>query len=152
MKVFRMTCKNSAGFEVTKSATVTVDSTTTPPNTGSGSSNTGSSGGGLVKCGTYDAAGNIPNPCDFNDVMDFINRIVTFIFTGLAIPFAAIMFAYAGFELMTSGGASEKMAHAKNTFLNVAIGLIIVAAAFLIVQTVLGIVGYQTTGWNWFGF
>ncbi len=61
------------------------------------------------------------------------------------------MFAYAGFELVTSGGSTEKKSKAKSIFTSVAIGLIIAAAAFLIIQTVLSIVGYDKS-WNWFGF
>ena len=61
------------------------------------------------------------------------------------------MFAYAGFELLTSGGETSKREKAKSIFLNVAIGLIVVVAAFLIVQTVLSIAGYDKS-WDWFGF
>ena len=90
--------------------------------------------------------------CGFKDLITLINSIVKFILVNLAIPISAIMFAYAGFELVTSGGNTEKKSQAKKIFINVAIGLIFVAAAFLIVQTVLSIAGYQTNGWNWFGF
>jgi amino acid transporter len=108
----------------------------------------------LVPCGTIrDANNNITNPCGFNDIMTLINTVVKFIFINLALPIAAIMFAYAGFELVTSGGETSKRERAKRIFINVAIGLIVVAAAFLIVQTVLKIAGYDTgNGWNWFGF
>ena len=61
------------------------------------------------------------------------------------------MFAYAGFELVTSGGETSKREKAKKIFTNVAFGLAIAVAAFLIVQTILSIVGYKTS-WDWFGF
>ena len=101
----------------------------------------------LVKCGTPTT-----NPCGFNDILILINTVVKFIFTDLAIPIAAIMFAYAGFELVTSGGSTEKKSQAKKIFINVALGLIFVAAAYLIVHEILVIAGVNTVDWNWFGF
>ena len=83
--------------------------------------------------------------------MELINNVVKFILFSLVVPFAAIMFAYAGFELLTSGGETSKREKAKKIFLNVAIGLVVAAAAFLIIQTVLSIVGYDKS-WDWFGF
>jgi|GEM_PF-2417581 len=97
---------------------------------------------GLVPC---------TNSCDFYDIMTLINNIVNFTITALVIPVAAIMFAYAGFELLTSGGETSKREKAKNIFLNVSIGLIIAVAAFIIVQTVLSLLGYDKS-WDWFGF
>lgn len=125
----------------------TTNGTTTTP-----SSETGSSG--LVPCGTErDSSNKITNPCGFSHILELINKVVTFVLVDLALPIAALMFAYAGFLLATSGGNSEKKSQAKSVFTSVAIGLIIVAGAFTIVKTVLSILGYQTgSGWNWFGF
>lgn len=99
-------------------------------------------GTGLVKC---------TENCGFYELLDLINRVIDFILFKMVVPIAAIMFAYAGFELVTSGGSTEKKSKAKSIFTNVAIGLIIAVAAFLIVQTILSIVGYDKS-WNWFGF
>ena len=137
------------------STTTTPTPNSSAPGTGAGTS-TGSGSdvgkGGLVKCGTErDKDNNITNPCGFNDVLTLINTIVKFILFNLALPIAAIMFAYAGFELVTSGGSTEKKSKAKEIFTNVAIGLIVIAVAFLIIQTILSIVGYDQS-WNWFGF
>lgn len=114
------------------------------------SDNTGSdkAGPGLVKCGTTST-----DPCGFNDFLILINDVIKFVFKDLVLPIAAIMFAYAGFELVTSGGSTEKKSKAKSIFTNVAIGLIVAAAAFLIIQTILSIVGARTDiGIDWFGF
>ena len=111
------------------------------------------SGSGLVKCGLSDANGKIENPCGFDQLLKLINDVISFVFTNLILPFAAIMFAYAGFELITSGGETSKREKAKKIFTNVAIGLIVAAAAFLIVKTILLIVGARTDiGIDWFGF
>ena len=89
--------------------------------------------------------------CDFYDIFKLINNVVKFLFSYLVIPLAGIMFAYAGFELVTSGGEVEKRNKAKHIFINVALGLILAAGSFVIVQTVLSFLGYDKS-WNWFGF
>ncbi len=107
----------------------------------------------LVPCGTLsDADHNVTNPCGFNDLLTLINTIITFILYKLAVPLAAVMFAYAGFELVTSGGSTEKKSKAISIFTNVAIGLVLVAASFVIVKTILIVAGYDTTWTTWFGF
>ena len=101
---------------------------------------------GLVPCGT---TAN-PKPCDFNQLMNLVNTVIKFILYDMVIPIAAIMFAYAGFLMVTAGqetsGARTK---AKSIFTNAVIGLIFAVAAFLIVRTILSILGYQG---SWIGF
>lgn len=123
---------------------------------------------GLIPCGTektkietiIDAngketqtGGEIINPCEFSDIFKLINDVVNFLLFTLALPIAAIMFAYSGFLMLFSGGDSGKRTKAKGIFWNVVLGLILAAAAWLIVHTILIIVGYKTGGgWDWFGF
>ncbi|MFA5778280.1 MAG: hypothetical protein WC870_02205 [Candidatus Paceibacterota bacterium] len=105
---------------------------------------------GLVPCGRSDASGNIANPCDFNDIMALINKVIHFILYFMVIPIAAIMFAYAGVLLITAGGeVAHARTKAKSIFINVLIGLIIAMAAFLIIRTILSILGYEG---GWIGF
>lgn len=91
----------------------------------------------------------VTNPCDFNFFMDLINNIINFILYFMAIPIAAIMFAYAGFDLVISGGEASKRTQAKNIFTNAVLGLILAAASWLIIKYVLMILGYNGT---WIGF
>ena len=88
-------------------------------------------------------------PCDFNAFMDLINKVIRFILFSLAIPIAAVMFAYAGFLMVTSGGSTEAKGRAKNIFSNAVYGLVIAATAWLIVRTILSILGYDGA---WIGF
>lgn len=115
---------------------------------------------GLVPCGTERTAittdengrstgGEVINPCDFGDVIKLINNVVNFILKNLAVPLAAVAFFYAGILLLFSGGDSEKKSKAKKIFTGVAIGLVFVAASYLIVSTVLSIAGYK---WDWTNF
>jgi hypothetical protein len=87
--------------------------------------------------------------CGFTHFITLINNVIDFVFLKLAVPIAAIAFAYAGFLLIVSGGDTSKRSKAKKIFTNVAIGLIFVAAAWLIVNTILSILGY-TGSWNIF--
>jgi hypothetical protein len=101
---------------------------------------------GLVPCNN--SVGG--TPCDFNALMAMVNKVIIFILYGMAVPIAAIMFAYAGFLLVTAGGeAASARTKAKNIFTNAIIGLIIAVAAFLIVKLILSILGYQG---DWIGF
>ncbi|OGI85751.1 hypothetical protein A3A01_00160 [Candidatus Nomurabacteria bacterium RIFCSPLOWO2_01_FULL_39_17] len=101
--------------------------------------------GGLVQCGKGNEA-----PCTFDDIMDLVNTIINFILGNLVIPIAAIMFAYAGFLLVTAGReAASARTKAKTIFTNTLIGLIIAAACWLIIKTVLSILGYDGA---WIGF
>jgi len=97
-------------------------------------------GTGLVPC---------ENDCGFEEFMQLINKVVNFVLFQLAIPFSAIMFAYAGGLLLFSGGEISKRNQAKKIFTNVALGLIIAAGAWLIVHSVLSVLGYDG---SWIGF
>ena len=99
---------------------------------------------GLVACDGTDA-----KPCGFNQLMDLVNEVIKFVLFKLAVPIAAIMFAYAGFKMVTSGGSSEARGKAKNIFTNAVLGLAVAAGAWLIIRTILSILGYDG---DWIGF
>lgn len=99
---------------------------------------------GLVPCDN-----SAENPCNFNALMNLVDTIIQFILFNLAVPIAAIMFFYAGFAMVTSGGSSESRTKAKSIFSNTVIGLILVAASWLLVRTLLHILGYDG---DWIGF
>ncbi len=87
-------------------------------------------------------------PCDFNAILALVNNLITFTLKYMVVPICAIMFAYAGFKLVTAGeeSASAKT-EAKNIFTNAALGLIIALAAWLIIKTILVILGYKDAAW-----
>jgi len=98
---------------------------------------------GLVPCETGPS-------CDFNALMTLINTVIKFILYDMVIPIAAIMFAYAGFLMVTAGGeAAGARTKAKSIFTNAVLGLIFAVAAFLIIRTILSILGYKG---SWIGF
>lgn len=105
---------------------------------------------GLVPCSNTPDASGIVQPCDFNALMTLINTVIHFILFDMVIPIAAIMFAYAGFLMVTAGGeAAGARTKAKSIFTNAVLGLIFAVAAWLIVRTILLILGYQG---SWIGF
>ncbi|MFN4181198.1 MAG: pilin [Candidatus Paceibacteria bacterium] len=116
--------------------------------------------GGLVPCGNIvstietdangkQTGGKVLNPCNFNYFIMLINKLINFLLFRIFVPLAAIMFCYAGFLLLFSGGNSEKMQKAKGIFFNVVIGLVFAAGAWLIIHTISEILGYDG---SWIGF
>lgn len=95
-----------------------------------------------------ETGGGIVEPCQFKHIFLLLNRLVKYIFMYLVVPIAAIMFAYAGFLMLFSGGNASKSEKAKGIFMNVFIGLVIAAAAWLIINTVLNIVGFNGTAFG----
>ena len=99
----------------------------------------------LVPCDNSTA-----HPCDWNALMSLVNNIINFILYFMAIPIAAIMFAYAGFLMVTAGGeAAGARTKAKGIFTNAVIGLVIAAACWLIIKLILSVTGYNGA---WIGF
>ncbi len=79
--------------------------------------------------------------CSACNIVDLTNGLIQWLIGFLFILFAIIM-AYAGFGLVTSGGNGHALDEAKGRFTNAVIGLIIVLAAWLIVDTIMrGLVG-----------
>ena len=91
-----------------------------------------------IQCGACGAAGQpacetTADPKSLNETIRSLINILSVIIGIVAV----IMIMVAGFRYITSGGASEKVAAAKNTLLYAVIGLIIVALAQIIVRFVL---------------
>ena len=83
---------------------------------------------GIVPCDTT---------CKLTDFFTLIKNIINFLLTKVAVPLAAIGFAWAGWLYMTSGGDSGKTKEAKEIMLGIVIGLLIALAAWLIVSAIL---------------
>jgi len=80
---------------------------------------------GLVPCG----GANQP-ACDFSAFLGLINNVIQFILYALVVPIAAIMFFYAGFKLVTSGGNAEAKGAAKRIFTDAIIGFVVAVGAW----------------------
>ena len=126
---------------------------TTPTTNSASQSSSADLPGGLVPCTNTPTVNNgvvtYTSKCDFNAFLALVNTIVKFLLFDLALPITAIMFVYAGFMLVTSGGSTEHRGLAKKVFTNAVIGFIIAMACWLIVETILSILGYNGA---WIGF
>ena len=92
------------------------------------------------------AAGLVPDcgaSCRWNDLMALVNNVITFILKDMVVPIAAIMFAYAGILMVSSAGSTESRGKAKKIFSSTASGLILALGAWLIISTILSILGYN---------
>src|SRR3989344_8543030 len=73
--------------------------------------------------------------CGWNQLLGLVNNVITFALVYMTVPIAAIMFAYAGFLMITAGeeaaGAKTK---AKDIFLNTVVGLVLALAAWRVRQ------------------
>lgn len=83
---------------------------------------------GLTNCSGTD--------CSFCNLVDMANEIISWLIGVLFVVFAVIM-VVAGFQLVTSGGNQTALDGAKSKLTNAIIGIIIVLAAWLIVDTLM---------------
>ena len=95
---------------------------------------------GLVPCGTPGC------PCTFCDIFVMFDRIVDFILFRIIPPVAALMLAIGGFLYILAfanpeGAGPERLSKAKTLFKAVMIGLLIVYAAWIIVNTFFMMIG-----------
>jgi len=82
--------------------------------------------------------------CDLATLAQNLINTGVFIF----IFFSALMFAYAGFLYLTSA-VEDKVSSARSIFKNVALGLIILLAAWLVVDTLMkSVLGGSFGPWN----
>jgi hypothetical protein len=99
---------------------------------------------GLVPCD------NVTKPCDYNQLMNLVNKVINFIFVTLAVPICALMFAYAGFLMVTAGGESASAkTKAKEIFSNTVVGFLFIATSWLVIHIILMELGFDG---SWIGF
>lgn len=67
----------------------------------------------------------------------------------IAVFLSAVLFAYAGWEMLTSQGSSEKYGHARSIFANVMLGLVIILAGWIVIDTLMKTFTNSSFGpWN----
>lgn len=77
----------------------------------------------------------IQNPCGWQHLVTLAGNLLQFMFF-LAVPIAAVAFAYAGLLYFTSRGSDTQIKKAHGIFTNVFWGIIIVLAAWAIVDLI----------------
>jgi hypothetical protein len=81
--------------------------------------------------------------CDFEKLLQLVNRVINFFIFVIALPIITLVFIYAGFLLITSGGNPSKKDDAKSIIGKAVTGLIVMLAAWLLIKTVLVVLGYS---------
>lgn len=100
---------------------------------------------GLVPIGCQN-----PESCGTCEFVELINNVVRFLIL-IASFIATLLIIYGGFKLVTSGGNVSAKQSAKSIVVNTLIGYVIILAAFLIVNTILGLLlpgGSPALGWQ----
>ena len=106
---------------------------------------------GLVPCGKIvHVDGNDKNvPCTFCHLLVMFNTVINFL-VELGLIIAGGLFAYAGIVLITSQGNPQNVAKAKSIFTAVVIGVAIMFAAWVVVNTFFVVIGVKSDWRNWF--
>ena len=92
----------------------------------------------------YDGACNVGGP-GFSAFVKLIQKVIGWVIE-IAFYIAVLSVFYAGFLFLTANGG-DKISKAKSVLWNALIGLVIIGAAFIIVQTVYKLLGIG--GWDW---
>jgi hypothetical protein len=102
-------------------------------------------GGVFAQEGIVPCTGDDCNFCSLAQLGQNIINLAIF----LAVFLSAILFAWAGWNYLTNMGDTGKIAKAHSVFVNVAVGFIIILAAWLIVDTLMKtLLGGQFGPWN----
>lgn len=93
----------------------------------------------LIQCGNSKIEdGQQFSVCGFQDLLDTVGRIVTFVLYGVA-GLATAMIIYGGALIMLANGKESEVAKGRKIIMGVATGLLIVFGSWAIVNTILRI-------------
>lgn len=90
---------------------------------------------GLVPCG-YDDGPQVAEDCRFEHFITLAKNVMNFLLFVIAVPLAAISFAWAGWLYLSAAGNESKVQEAHKIFGYVVLGLAIALAAWLIVNAI----------------
>lgn len=88
----------------------------------------------LIRCGL--PSGQYNKPCNFNEFVGLINRIINWIISMAGVLFT-VAFVYGGYLYMTAGENSGNKEKAKNLLTTTVMGFVVVLTAWLIIYTLL---------------
>jgi hypothetical protein len=99
--------------------------------------------------------GTVPNPnnlpkCDFGSLITLVNVLISNLVV-LSTLLATMVFIYAGFILLTSGGNPGARDRAKGMLGKVVIGYIVVLSAWIIVYTITSVLLDPAGGYSLLG-
>jgi hypothetical protein len=92
---------------------------------------------GLIPCDGDD--------CTINSVMQLINNVMNFFFQSLLLPIFIVMVLYLGYSYLAAQGKPGQHAKLGSMAKHMVLGLVLMLCAWLIVKTILSILGYTDT-------
>lgn len=103
-------------------------------------------GAGIVSdsdCNTIlDGNGGFSNPCDFDMLLELVNKFISYLLVYLATPIFALIIIYVAWLYLSDMGSSENIKKAKAILKNAVIGYVVILSAWLIVKTILSSLGF----------
>ena len=91
------------------------------------------------------AASWFTNPIEADNLNDLIRTVLRTAIVGAAI-ISVVYLIYNGIKYMVSGGDATKTEEAQKGLANAIIGLVVALAAYLIVEFITGMLGYDLVG------
>lgn len=92
---------------------------------------------GLVNCGK--GAGTKDDPaaldCDFVEAIAMINTLINWLIM-IAMPLAAVAFAYAGWLRISAGDNSSQITKSNHVFVSVGIGFMVILSGWLVFKLI----------------
>ncbi|MEK7579788.1 MAG: pilin [Patescibacteria group bacterium] len=110
----------------------------------------------LVPCGRKDLDNpntpEIEGACTRCDTFRLAKNIIDFVLQGLIPPIAAVLFIYGGLVILLAGARPSWISHGKDVFWNTFIGIVIILASWMIVNTFIQSFGPDKVKGSWFKF
>ncbi|MEJ0021715.1 MAG: pilin [Candidatus Doudnabacteria bacterium] len=98
---------------------------------------------GLVQCGQTDSAGVVTNPCDFQDLVVLLIRVINLLL-GFSWLVATFFVFWGAYKMISAFGNSEGIANGKETLRQALVGFFLVLVAFVLLNFVVA----SFTGYN----
>jgi hypothetical protein len=85
------------------------------------------------------------NKCDLGSVLQLLNNLISFLIKVIFFPIVVVMFLIIGFKYITSQGNTNMHAKLRSMIWHLVIGILIILCAWLIIKTLLVLIGYTDT-------
>ena len=83
-----------------------------------------------------------PKGCGLGAFFETVNKLIKWL-TMVVFPLAFVMIAVGGFHIMTAAGSTEKVTKGKGIIKIAVVGIIILLASYLIIQTIFKFMGVK---------
>src|SRR3989344_23950 len=115
----------------------------------------------IVQCGlntkvTYTDSNGVVHdyskPCQRCDLFKLAKNLIDFIMFGLIPPIAVILFTWAGFLILISGGQGKGYTQGKTIFRNTFFGFLLIMLSWVVTNTIIRSIATDNVANNWWQF